>query len=235
MAQRLIRMVERTAGVVRLRDSIPLACRESLTVGRSGDILAGVGPADACVSRRALVITAAHRGWRLRPEHRHGVELHIWGMPPRRIRHLERVFFEPRVAVRIVGGADTECWALLEGGGKRDTDFAGCVDAYTEIGDLPPPLTPREEAALREVFREFLAWPPELRPVPVPLKQVARKFGISTSAVRVRLDGARHKAEILGFPQPPSVIRPDVLHGLVQAGYLEFSEQHLDLSLRLSG
>ncbi|GGS20257.1 hypothetical protein GCM10010252_69430 [Streptomyces aureoverticillatus] len=235
MAQRLIRMVERTAGAIRVRGSVPLSCRGSLTVGRTGDLVAGVDPVDARVSLRALVVTAAHGGWRIQPENHNGVDLHLWGLPPRRIRHLERVLFEPHVAVRIVGGEGREYWALMEGCGKRALHSEGDMASYTEIADPPPPLTHCEEMALREVFRDFLAWPPKLRPVPVPLKQVARKFDISTSAIRVRLGGARDKAEALGFPQPPSVTRPDFLYGLIQAGYLEFSEEHLDLRLRRSG
>jgi len=86
---------------------------------------------------------------------------------------------------------------------------------------FPRPLTPAEKAALQAVFEPHLAWPPRVTPAePLQLKQAARRLDITASAVKVRLEGARAKAELLGLERPAGVTDPAYLYVLVAAKYL---------------
>jgi len=81
---------------------------------------------------------------------------------------------------------------------------------------LPRPLTPAEKAALQAVFEPHLAWPPRVTPAePLQLRQAARRLDITASAVKVRLEGARAKAELLGLERPAGVTDPAYLYVLV--------------------
>jgi hypothetical protein len=87
--------------------------------------------------------------------------------------------------------------------------------------DPPRPLTPAEQQAIATVFEAILAWPPPLIPgEPLQLKQAGRRLGITASAVKVRLEGARTKAELLGLDRSVGVTDPAYLHVLAAAGYI---------------
>lgn len=153
---------------------------------------------------------------------RSGVVVQPWGLAPNRAASTTQLYW-PLVAVRVLGSnADARHWVLLECDGYFDYGTGPVVGRGTTLQAEPPrPLTPAETEAIGVVFESALAWPPPTMPAdPLQLKQAARILGVTASAVKVRLEGARAKAEALGLERQVRVTDPDYVHVLVAAGYL---------------
>lgn len=200
--------------------TIPLG--RPVTVGRAGQIALGVGVADSGVSRIVATMAATPDGWTIRDTSRNGIVIHPWGLAPVRATAANRLRW-PLIGLRVLGTEpDARHWLLLECdqypiGGADSTRRA----TTTVQSDPPRPLTAAEQEALRTIFEPTLAWPPPLVPAePLQLKQAGRRLGISASAVKVRLEGARAKAELLGLEHQVGVTDPAYLHVLVASGYV---------------
>jgi hypothetical protein len=195
---------------------------QQVTVGRAGDIMVGVDVADSGISRVVATITATPQGWTVKNTSRNGIVIHPWGLAPLRATTDVRLHW-PLIGLRILGAEpDARHWVLLE----CDRYAIDDADPNQAIGttlqaDPPRPLTPAEQQALATVFEAILAWPPPLiLAEPLQLKQAGRRLGISASAVKVRLEGARAKAELLGLDRQVGVTDPAYLHVLAAAGYV---------------
>jgi hypothetical protein len=129
----------------------------------------------------------------------------------------------PLVAVRVLGAdPDARHWVLFECDAYVGEVAGPVTGRGTTVAAPPPkPLTAAERQAIDAVFGPVLAWPPAAAPTePRQLKQAARLLDISASAVKVRLEGARAKAEALGLELPVGVTDPPYIHVLAAAGYL---------------
>ena len=193
-----------------------------ITVGRAGQVTLGVGVADSGISRIVATVTATVEGWTISDTSRNGIIIHPWGLATIRATAANRLRW-PLIGLRVLGAQpDARHWLLLECS-HYPIDGAGSTRGATTTvqTDPPRPLTSAEKEALDTVFESMLAWPPLLVPGdPLQLKQAGRKLGISASAVKVRLEGARAKAEALGLEQQVGVTDPTYLHTLVAAGYV---------------
>ena len=195
---------------------------QQVTVGRAGHVVVGVDVADSGISRVVATITATPQGWTVRDSSRNGIVIHPWGLAPLRATTDVRLHW-PLIGLRVLGAEpDARHWVLLE----CDRYAIDAADLKQAVGttlqaDPPRPLTPAEQQALATVFEAILAWPPPLVPAePLQLKQASRRLGISASGVKVRLEGARAKAELLGLDRPVGVTDPAYLHVLAAAGYI---------------
>jgi hypothetical protein len=188
-----------------------VALDQQVTVGRSGHITVGVDVPDSGISRTVATIAATPQGWTISDTSRNGIVVHPWGLAPLR-------------ATTDVLGAEPDArhWVLLECDRYTTAGFDPDQPVGTTLqADPPRPLTPAEQQALATVFEAILAWPPPLIPSePLQLKQAGRRLGITASAVKVRLEGARAKAELLGLDRPVGVTDPAYLHVLAGAGYV---------------
>jgi hypothetical protein len=195
---------------------------QPVSIGRAGRISLGVGVPDSGISRIVATVTATPEGWTIQDTSRNGIIIHPWGLAPVRATAANRALW-PLIGLRVLGAEpDARHWVLLECD-HYPIDGAGSTrGATTTIQTDPPrPLTAAEQEALHTVFESTLAWPPLLvAGDPLQLKQAGRKLRISASAVKVRLEGARAKAEALGLEQQVGVTDPTYLHTLVAAGYL---------------
>jgi hypothetical protein len=190
-----------------------------ITIGRRGDIPLGVDVPDEGISRVALTVTATSLGWSITDTSRNGVIVSPWGLAPQRPTTTLQLRW-PLVAIRVLGTrADARHEVLLECDAYADLDPTP-APGPTAGAPPPRPLTPAESAALEVVFAPNLAWPPGPSGEPLQLKQAARRLGVSASAVKVRLEGARTKAEGLGLERHVGVTDPAYLHVLVAAGYV---------------
>jgi hypothetical protein len=193
-----------------------------ITIGRAGHVPLGVGVADSGISRIVATVTATPAGWTIDDSSRNGIIIHPWGLATIRATAANRLRW-PLIGLRVLGAQpDARHWVLLESD-HYPIDGAGAPRGATTTvqTDPPRPLTAAEQEALGTVFESTLSWPPLLVPGdPLQLKQAGRKLGITASAVKVRLEGARAKAEALGLEQQVGVTDPTYLHALVAAGYL---------------
>lgn len=193
-----------------------------VTVGRAGQVALGVGVADSGISRIVATVAATPDGWTIDDTSRNGIIIHPWGLAPVRATAANRLRW-PLIGLRVLGAEpDARHWLLLECD-QYPIDGAGSVRrATTTVQSGPPrPLTEAEQEALAIVFAGMLAWPPPLVPAdPLQLKQAGRRLGITASAVKVRLEGARAKAELLGLQHQVGVTDPTYLHVLVASGYV---------------
>jgi hypothetical protein len=195
---------------------------QPFSVGRAGQISLGVGVPDSGISRVVATISATPAGWTIQDTSRNGIIIYPWGLAPVHTATDTRLRW-PLIGLRILGAEpDARHWLLLECD-QYPTDGAGSTRAAsTTVRTTPPrPLTPAEQEALFTVFEAALAWPPPLTPgEPLQLKQAGRRLGVTASAVKVRLEGARAKAELLGLERQVGVTDPAYLHVLVAAGYV---------------
>lgn len=213
-------LVERPEAVSESRTPVYLDL--PVTVGRDGVATLGVNLPDAGISRVALTVTASAEGWTIVNTSRNGVVVQSWGLASNRAAATTQLHW-PLVALRVLGGnPDARHWVLLECDDYLDYGTGPVVDRGTTLRAAPPkPLTPAETEAIAVVFESALAWPPPTMPAdPLQLKQAARILGVTASAVKVRLEGARAKAEALGLERQVRVTDPDYVHVLVAAGYL---------------
>jgi hypothetical protein len=193
-----------------------------ITIGRRAEVSLGVDVPDEGISRVALAITATTDGWVITNTSRNGVIVNPWGLAPQRPTATLRLRWS-LIAVRVFGTrSDARHVVLLE---CDEYDVAHSVPIIVPgptAGATPPrPLRSAEIAALEVVFEPALAWPLLDSPAePLQLKQAGRRLGITASAVKVRLEGARAKAELLGLERQAGVTDPAYLHVLVASGYL---------------
>ena len=194
---------------------------QQVTVGRAGHVVVGVDVPNSGISRIVATITATPQGWTIKDTSRNGIVIHPWGLAPFRATTVRLHW--PLIGLRVLGAEpDARHWVLLE----CDRYVIDGSDPNEAVGttlqaDPPRPLTPAEQQAIATVFEPILAWPPPLIPAePLQLKQAGRRLGITASAVKVRLEGARAKAELLGLERQVGVTDPPYLHVLVSAGYL---------------
>jgi hypothetical protein len=195
---------------------------QQFTAGRAGHVVVGVDVADSGISRVVATITATPQGWTVKDSSRNGIIIHPWGLAPLRATTDVRLHW-PLIGLRVLGAEpDVRHWLLLECD-RYAIDAADLKQAAgtTLQADPPRPLTPAEQQALATVFEAILAWPPPLIPgEPLQLKQAGRRLSISASGVKVRLEGARAKAELLGLDRQVGVTDPAYLHVLAAAGYV---------------
>jgi hypothetical protein len=222
MTDAWITVREGTSGNAPVTTTTGLAIDQHVTVGRAGRVVVGVDVADSGISRVVATVTATSKGWTIKDTSRNGIVIHPWGLAPLRATADLRLHW-PLIGLRILGAdPDARHWVLLECD-RYATDGSGPNQAAgTTLQASPPrPLTPAEQQAIGTVFEAILAWPPHLIPgEPLQLKQASRRLGITASAVKVRLEGARAKAELLGLDRPVGVTDPAYLHVLAAAGYV---------------
>jgi hypothetical protein len=226
--------------------TIPIPKGSTISVGREADLLIGTNPHDAGVSRLALTVSRTD-GWRLDVRNRNGVVVQPWAQGATWVEARSELELSwARVGVRLVGSErSVEHWVLLESAedlARRDDSaplrpgpprprLAENADPAIESGpgfagatrrpNVPRPLTRTQEAAVRTVFREFLAWPPISGAAPVPIAAAANRLGVSTTAVHERLTRVRERAYALGLHQQIGVSDPNYVHLLVRHGYLK--------------
>lgn len=210
--------------------TIAVALDEPVTVGRAGRVALGVGVPDSGISRVVATVAATAEGWTIHDTSRNGITIHPWGLAPVRATAANRLRW-PLIGLRVLGAEpDARHWLLLECDGYPVDGAGSTRGAGTTARTQPPrPLTAAERDALHTVFAPTLAWPPPVVPGdPLQLKQAARRLGISPSAVKVRLEGVRTKAEALGLEQQVGVTDPTYLHVLVAAGFVDPPEPGRD-------
>jgi len=205
---------------------------EKLTVGRDGELRLAADPIDLRVSRYALTVTAGDDGWRIRPNNRHGVVLHLWAQPPRLLTHAETVMW-PRIGLLVHGSDDREHWVLLE----DDETYTILASPLTTTSagvssDLPGSLTTAQQAALRCLFHPLLAWPPSTQATLPILHRVASELGRSEAALKERLQQVRAKARRLGLRRDVLLTDPEYFYLLVRGGYLAISDEDIHVALR---
>jgi hypothetical protein len=222
MADAWITVREGTPDSAPMTTTAGVALGQQVTVGRAGHVVVGVDVADSGISRVVATITATPDGWTIRDTSRNGIVIHPWGLAPLRATTDVRLHW-PLIGLRVLGTEpDARHWVLLE----CDQYTIDGADPNQAVGttlqaDPPRPLTPAEQQAIATIFEAILAWPPPLIPgEPLQLKQAGRRLGITASAVKVRLEGARAKAELLGLDRPVGVTDPAYLHVLAAAGYV---------------
>ena len=216
-----------------LRWTGKLRPKETVTVGREGNLVVGVNPMDKRVSRHAATITAADRGWCILPTNRNGVTLYPWAQPSYPVSSVDTIVW-PRIGVRIMGDPGLEHWVLLEDDEAYTKGAPRHTTGLTEMAQPIRPLTPAQKEAVRDVFHDVLAWPP--RPAEsriLNLKQVAPLLERTPSAVRQRLIEVRKRAEELGLArQVVELTDPEYIYALVKAGLIEPAPDDLRRPLR---
>lgn len=193
-----------------------------ITVGRRAAVSLGIDVPDEGISRVALTITATTSGWVIINTSRNGIVVSPWALAPQRPSATLQLRW-PLLAVRVLGTRRKARHEVLLECDAYDAVNPDVLSARgpTAAAASPRPLTPAETAALNVVFESHLAWPPRDYPAePLQLKQAARRLGVTASAVKVRLEGARTKAEMLGLEGQSGVTDPAYLHVLAAAGYL---------------
>jgi hypothetical protein len=209
--------------------------RQRRTFGREGDIPLATNPLDKKVSRQAVTVTAAERGWTVVPTNSNGVTLHPWAQPSRVISTIESIMW-PRVGLRVVGAPELEHWILLEDDEAYTRGSGRYTTGLTDYAQPVLRLTTRQMEAVRVVFEDLLAWPPAPAPRVVLIKQAARTLDRSSSAVQERLIEVRRRAYELGlFRQDVELTDPEYVYALAHAGYVEPSPRDLHRPLRSGG
>lgn len=200
-----------------------------VTVGRRGDIVIGMNPADKGVGSEAVDIEVAYRGWRVLPRNENGVILHHWAQPSRLIQRQECPV-GAWVGVQVLGRvADRQYWILL----FDDTAYTVGAGITTTAEATPiKPLTGAEEQALRVVFADHLCWPPSAQLDQLKFEAAGRRLACGPDAVRARLRLARKKAAARGFHRRVDLADPAYLYALVQTGQLTPLESDLHPALR---
>jgi hypothetical protein len=203
---------------------------QELLIGRRGDLALGVDLDDTGISREALLVVATDAGWDVEIHNANGAVLHAWGQAPVPVSGRQSIAW-PRVALRILNGksvnepgGDRLHWVLLEADWLAVTP-AGPSPARRSMTSTvrpepPPPLTAPQEAAIRLLFADLLAWPPRLPGLPLQVKQAATRLDISNTGVRERLEGAQAKALKLGLHHDVGLTNPDYVYVLASHGYL---------------
>lgn len=219
-------------GVAPATSCIAAPLDTGITIGRRAEVPLGVDVPDEGISRVALIITATADGWAITNRSRNGVIVTPWGLGTHRPTATLQLRW-PLIAVRVLGTRlDARHEVLLECDEYYEARTRLISAPGLTAGATPPrPLTPAETAAIQVVFEPILAWPPLDSPTePLQLKQAARRLDITASAVKVRLEGARAKAELLGLERPAGVTDPAYLHVLVAARYLSPPTQRCHLT-----
>ena len=209
--------------------TIAVALDQPITVGRAGQVTLGVGVPDSGISRVVATVTATPEGWTIHDSSRNGIVIHPWGLASVRSSAVNRLRW-PLIGLRVLGTEpDARHWLLLECEAYPIEGTGSARGASTTAQAVSPrPLTVAEHEALRTVFGSTLSWPPPTVPTePLQLKQAGRRLNISASAVKLRLEGARAKAELLGLAQQVGVTDPTYVHVLVAAAYLRPQEPRL--------
>lgn len=232
MAPRVRVLVRAPDGSLKLTADHQLTPNVTVVLGREGDIGVGVDPIDTKVSRQALRVTRAHHGWVVSSTNHNGVIVHPWGQAAG-LAEPECLLPWPRVALRVIGRADLQHWALLDDPTlvvSRPAPVDGTQ--LTESTGRPRPLTPPQEYAVRTLFGPLLAWPPTISAVPLQLKQVARELGVTKESIQRRLEEVRKKAVGVGLSRMNVLTDPEYLYVLVRAGFLTPREDDLHPLLR---
>ncbi|ADP83928.1 hypothetical protein [Pseudofrankia inefficax] len=202
----------------------------TLDIGREGMLALGVEVWSEGISRKAVVVTATESGWEVSVPNRHGAVLHPWGQAPRKMSATEHISW-PRAAIRVLNAepvdkpGGTHHWVLLEAD-RLPITKAGPSPARntTTITFTPPPPTPlteKQDAALRHVFAELLAWPPRLPAKPRTLEATGRHLGgVTEEAIRERLRPVRDRALRLGLADRVGLTDPQYLYWLVENGFV---------------
>lgn len=194
---------------------------ETVTVGRTGNLVVGRTVVDGGISATALTVTAEEAGWAVLNSNRNGVLVRPWGRPEGRGRSHLTVEL-PLVALRVLGVEDANRHLVL-----LEHDLASWPPPVTPSppgvdtreASVPPPLTAVELRTLRTVFASVLGWPPE-RDEALQLREAARALRIGHRAVRGRLETVKQKAEALGMTGVIGVTDPRLAFFLVSAGYV---------------
>jgi hypothetical protein len=216
-----LRVAEHRGGKLYELPSPVVVDGSELTVGRLADVVIAADPADDRVSRVALHITLSPEGWLVRMTNRNGVVVRPWGQPSWKASSLE-LLPAARVALRVLGSPNRAHWVLLEDDDRLGAEGPDSLrrTIATELEVPVRPLTKAQVEVLGCLFGGLLAWPPWLEAEPLQLKQVARRVGISVSAVQARLSEVRAKASALGLVRQVPLSDPEYLYVLVRAGYL---------------
>lgn len=194
-------------------------------VGREAELPVALDPLDRRVSRTAIVITCTTDGWLINSLNRNGVVVQPWAQPASLAQPVE-LLSSARVALRVLGTRQRLHWVLLEDDSRLGRDCAappGTVGTDLEVPVRP--LTQPQREVLGLLFANLLAWPPVVGAEPLQLKQVARRLGLSVSAVQARLHDVRLKAEHLGLGRQVPLHDPEYLYVLARAGYVRPDEQ----------
>lgn len=227
MSGHRVRVVERVAGRLQLRFERRVEPGTTLDFGRGGSVSIGVDPLDDKVSRRAATVSALDRGWRITPTNRSGVVLHLWGLAPYPIRHVETVGWH-RVGVRVLGSPGVEHWILLEDSADYTAGVDSATTSGTHVSKPPPELTDEQREAVGLIFAQLLTWPPTVDAQVLLIKQAATRVQRSATTVQGRLDGVRAKALALGLGRTPELTDPEYLYVLVRAGYVPLRPEDVD-------
>jgi hypothetical protein len=213
-------VAEHDGHALRLLSALRPVPAVSLTVGREAEIFLASDPPDHRVSRVALRVTWAAGEWTVEATNRNGVIMHPWGQPA--YPALEReVLVGDRIGLRVLGHDRRQHWVLLEHDAElRPADGGGRRTVATELGTSVRPLTPAQLEVVDLLFGEVLAWPPRLDAGVAQLKQVARRAGVSVSAVQARLAEVRSKAEALGLTRQVPLADPEYIYVIARAGFL---------------
>ena len=126
-----------------------------------------------------------------------------------------------RIGLRVLGNHRRQHWVLMEQELEtRPADRIGRRTLATELGTSVRPLTLAQLEVVDLLFGEVLAWPPRLDAGVAQLKQVARRAGVSVSAVQARLTEVRSKAEALGLTRQVPLADPEYVYVIARAGFL---------------
>jgi hypothetical protein len=210
----------------------PVTPGRPVIIGREGELAVGIDPFDPKVSRKAVTVTSNIDGWRIEDGNFNGIDLQLWGQAALPYLPVEPLAW-PRIAVSVRGDRRFRHLVLLEDPtltifSRRPQNSS----RLTESVSPPTPLTAPQQEALRLLYGQLLAWPPPKLATPLRIKQVANRLGISSGAVRRRLEEARQKAVALGLNREVPLTDPEYVYVLVRAGYLPPSDEDLDLVLR---
>lgn len=236
MTDAWITVREGTPGNAPVTTTTGVSINQQVTVGRAGHVVVGVDVADSGISRVVATITATPQGWTIRDTSRNGIVIHPWGLASLRATTDVRLHW-PLIGLRVLGAEpDARHWVLLECDRYAINGAGPGEAAGTTLQANPPrPLTPAEHEALATTFEALLAWPPPLIPAePLQLKQAGRRLDVTASAIKVRLEGARAKAELLGLDRQVGVTDPLYLHVLAAAGYVPVPEERCGAGTPLS-
>ncbi len=192
----------------------------TLTVGREAEIFLASEPPDHRVSRVAVRVTWLAGEWTVEATNRNGVIVHPWGQPAYPAKERE-VLVGDRIGLRVLGNDRRQHWVLMEQELEtRPADRIGRRTLATELGTSVRPLTLAQLEVVDLLFGEVLAWPPRLDAGVAQLKQVARRAGVSVSAVQARLTEVRSKAEALGLTRQVPLADPEYVYVIARAGFL---------------
>lgn len=217
-----------------------LTSSEVVTIGRAPDSTVVVD--DPWVSNTAVVLSPGTSGWSATMHNRHGTQYRTWGQQAQPLRGGTRDSSAGRPCTVALRG---DQHAFLFPCGSRYERFA-CVtlemrvQSVGEDGDLltatsgdttpTPPgladaktvLNPQRVARIRQVYWQFLVWPPRLQP-----------RGVRPNSFKVQV-GKDHVemlklVERYGYPLPvrPTELQDVLPEQLVELGILRFDDHAL--------